>query len=175
MSNSAFFAVFNSVLPSATFSIKEVLAPRLASKLHRTREWLQEEDERAFSDATFNRVMNVLARHRELLPEIDAAAGSDGSIGVLFERGAERLYADFLSNGRIRLFIRGSDGVDRKLITENDAVVSSSLSALSPVFENTIEVRPEGASPLLSVRVSVRNQSEASYALPSFPVLTYTI
>jgi hypothetical protein len=175
MSNSAFFAVFNSSLPSATLNITEALAPRLVSKLHRTREWLREEDACAFSDATFNRVMDLLARHRELLPEIDAAAGSDGSIGILFERGVERLYADFLNNGRIRLFIRGSDGVDRKSITENDDLVSSSLSRLSPVFENIIEIRAQGASFLLNVRVSVGDQAEASYALPPFPEPIYTV
>jgi hypothetical protein len=175
MSNSVFTAALNSVSAGVNFNITEVLAPRLVSKLYRSREWLEEENARAFSDATLNRVLNLIARHTELLAEIDAAAGSDGSIGLLFERGVERVYADFLNNGRIRVFIRNSNGVDRKFITEDDTVVSASLSELSSAVDNTIEIRTQAGTALLNLSVAGRAGPDASYVLPRVPAPVLTI
>jgi hypothetical protein len=167
MSNSVFVMAFSSSVAGVTFSVTEMLAPSLVAKLYRSRELLRGDDEIAFSDATLRRVMNLLARNKQVSLEVDAAAGSDGSIGVLFERGITRLYADFLNNGRVRVFVRSADGAESKFITDDDSRVANSLIALAPI-QGPIVFGTGSTVVHLNFGADTRRYAEVSYSLASF-------
>jgi hypothetical protein len=120
--------------PAANLSVTDIVAPYLVAKLRRSRDWLIEDDQHAFTDDTLRRVLDFLARNTRMVSELDAAAGSDGSIGILFERGCVRLYADYLGNGNIRVFSRDLNGAESRFITEDSLAVSAALRDVAPVI-----------------------------------------